>query len=322
MSAGELLLAVDGSGTRTQALLTDLQGKALARGFGPSSNLHSMAFDAFAKALTTAIEGALMNALGPRANAEGPPWRNARIAAACFGLAGIDGPEDEAQVSRWVREQAITERFLVVNDSELIVAGGTPEGIGVALISGSGSVCLGRAPNGRTARVGGWGPLLGDEGSGYQMALSALRVATQTADGRAESKALLEAVLRHWSLPDARGLIRHIYAAAMTQSDIAGLAAVVLELAGNGDPAASAIANDSARELARQVDTVVLKLGLSDPPLALSGFLLRGAMRQLVLSAIESKMGATTYVADPCQGAIALGRRLLKAPPGPKGGSG
>jgi hypothetical protein len=67
---------------------------------------------------------------------------------------------------------------------------------------------------------------------------------------------------------------------------------------------------------------VVLKLGLSDPPLALSGFLLRGAMRQLVLSAIESKMGATTYVADPCQGAIALGRRLLKAPPGPKGGSG
>jgi N-acetylglucosamine kinase-like BadF-type ATPase len=105
----------------------------------------------------------------------------------------------------------------------------------------------------------------------------------------------------------------------MTQSDIAGLATTVLELAGDGDPAASAIANDSARELARQVDTVVRRLGLSRPPLALSGALLRGAMRQLVLSAIESEMGAATYVADPCQGAVALARRLLKAPLGPKG---
>jgi hypothetical protein len=78
MTPGELLLAVDGSGTRTQALLTDLQGKALARGFGPSSNLHSVGFEGFGKAVTTAIEGALMNALGPRASTEGPPWRNAR----------------------------------------------------------------------------------------------------------------------------------------------------------------------------------------------------------------------------------------------------
>jgi len=208
----------------------------------------------------------------------------------------------------------------VVNDSELILAGGTPEGLGVALISGAGSVCMGRGANGRTARVGGWGPLLGDEGSGYQMALSALRAATQTADGRAESKALLEAVLRHWSLPDARALIRHIYAPAVTQADIAGLSAVVLELAASGDPAASAIADDSARELARQVDAVVRKLGLTRPALALSGALLRGAMRQLVLSSIDSEMGASTYVADPCQGAVALARRLLKTPAGPKAG--
>jgi N-acetylglucosamine kinase-like BadF-type ATPase len=320
MTPGELLLAVDGSGTRTQALVTDLQGKALARGFGPSSNVHSVGAEAFARALTTAIEGALMNALGPRASAVGTPWRNARIAAACFGLAGVDGPEDEAQVARWVREQGITDRFVVVNDSELIVAGGTPDGVGVALISGAGSVCMGRAANGRTARVGGWGPLLGDEGSGYQMALCALRLATQTADGRADSQALLETVLRHWSLPDARALIRHVYAPTMTQADIAGLAAPVLDLAADGDPAASAIANDSARELARQVDAVVRKLGLSRPPLALSGSLLRGAMRQLVLSAIESEMGAVSYVGDPCQGAVALARRLLKAPPVPKAG--
>ena len=208
----EVLLAVDGGGTKTQAVVADLEGKVLARGLAPSSTVHNVGFEESCQALTTAIEGALVNVLGPQARGEGRVWRSARIAAACFGLAGIDSPEDEAEVSRWVREQGITSRFSVVNDSELILAGGTPEGWGVALVAGTGSVCLGRTREGRTVRVGGWGPLLGDEGSGYQIAISALRRATQTADGRAAAKALLDAVVRHWSLPDAVALIRHVHA--------------------------------------------------------------------------------------------------------------
>src|SRR6202007_525984 len=72
----------------------------------------------------------------------------------------------------------------------LILAGGPPEGWGVALVGGTGSVCLGRTREGRTVRVGGWGPILGDEGSGYQIAVNALRRPTQTADGRASAKAV------------------------------------------------------------------------------------------------------------------------------------
>ena len=321
MSAAELLLAVDGSGARTQALVATREGNVLARGFGPSSNLHNVGLESLGKAVTTAVEGALLNARGPRAGTEGAPWRDAGILAACFGLSGIDGPEDEAQVSQWVKDQAIAPRFVVVNDSELVLAGGTPEGWGVALISGAGSVCLGRSPDAKTARVGGWGPLLGDEGSGYQIALSALRVATQTADGRSESPALLKAVLRHWSLPNAQALIRHIHAPTMTQGDIAGLAPSMVELASAGDPAAKAIVAESARELARQVDTVVRKLGLSRPPLALGGGLLRGDLRRAVLAALGSEVGPVAYVADPCLGAVALARRLLGTPGGPKGAS-
>jgi N-acetylglucosamine kinase-like BadF-type ATPase len=313
MEPGKLLLAVDGSGSKTQALLTDLDGKALARGFGPSSNPNNVGFEAAGRALTTAIEGALVNALGPRrAGSTGAPWRGAGIAAACFGLAGVDGPDDEAKVSRWVSEQAIAERFVVVNDSELVLAGGTPQGWGVALISGAGSVCVGRAPDGRTARVGGWGPLLGDEGSGYQMALSALRLATQTADGRAEAAALLQAVLRHWSLPDPRALIQHVYAPAMTQGELAGIVSVVIDLAAKGDTSASGILEEGARELARQVDAVVHRLSLVHPPLALGGPLLRGELRRALVAAIKSEMGAANHVPDPCRGAVALAQRLLK----------
>jgi len=260
--APELLLAVDGGGTKTQAVVADLDGKVLARRLAPSSTVHNVGFEQSCQALTTAIEGALVNVLGPQARGEGRVWRAARISAACFGLAGIDSPEDEAEFSRWVREQAITSRFAVVNDAELILAGGTPEGWGVALVGGTGSVCLGRTREGRTVRVGGWGPILGDEGSGYQIAVNTLRRATQTADGRASAKTLLDAVLRHWSLRDAVALIRYVHAADTTPSEIAGLASVVLDLAARGDADARAIVEEAAVDLARHVQAVIRKMGV------------------------------------------------------------
>jgi N-acetylglucosamine kinase-like BadF-type ATPase len=316
MTAPELLLAVDGGGTKTQALVAGLDGKVLARGLGPSSNLHNVGFAASCQAVATAIEGALMHVLGPQAS--GPePWQRARFAAACFGLSGVDAPEDEAQVARWIRERTIAPRFLVVNDSELVLAGGTPEGWGIALISGTGSVCLGRTPEGRTARAGGWGPLLGDEGSGYQIAINGLRLAARTADGRADAPAILEAVMRHCSLRDASALIRYVHAPTMGAAELAGLATVVLDAAARGDAAAAAIVEDAARELAGHVEVVARKLRLTRPPLALGGGLLRGQLKRAVLDAVTIELGPTAYVPDPSLGAVALARRLVQpgAPP-------
>jgi len=311
----EVLLAVDGGGTKTQALVTDLAGNILARGLGPGSNHHRVGFEQFCKAVTVAIEGALQHVLGPQSRPDQPGWKTAKIAAACFGLAGVDSPQDEAEISKWIRDQGIASRFRVLNDSELILAAGTPDGWGVALIAGTGSVGLGRTNDGRMLRVGGWGHLLGDEGSGYDLGIRVLRLATQTADGRASATPLLNAVLRHWSLPDAAALIRHVYAPSMTQSEIAGLAAVVLNLASKNDEAALAILNAAARELALMVDTIVRRLGLTKPPLALAGGALRASLRNAVQSAIQSELGAIHYVADPSLGAVVLARRLLASAP-------
>jgi len=304
------LLAVEGGGSKTTALLTDLEGKNLGRGFGSGSNPHSVGFEGAGKAIAMAIDGALINATGRLP--EGGSWRGTGIAAACFGLAGVDGPEDEAQLTAWVASQAVAERFVVVNDSELVVAAGTPDGWGVALISGAGSVCLGRSPQGRTVRVGGWGHLLGDEGSGYRLALEALRLATQTVDGRADADVLLRAILRHWSLPDAGALIRHVHAPGMTPADIAGLAPTVVTLAAGGEAAARALVEQSVKDLAWQVDTAIRKLALASPPLALAGSQLRGDMRRALAAAITSPIGEVTYVEDPCRGAVTLAKRLLK----------
>jgi N-acetylglucosamine kinase-like BadF-type ATPase len=317
MSSASLLLAVDGGGTKTQALVTDLEGKVLARGLGPSSNIHNVGLDESCRAVVTAIEGALMMVgPGPRAGASaGAGWRDGRFAAACFGLSGIDAPEDEAEVSRWVKTNTIAPRFSVVNDAELVLAAGTPDGWGIGLISGTGSVCLARSKDGRSARVGGWGPMIGDEGSGYHIAVSALRLATQAADGREPASGLLAGILKHWGLKDPASLIRHVHAPSMTPATLAGLATVVIDMGGRGDPAARRVLDDAARELARHVDTLVRKLGLEQPPLALSGGLLRASLRQAVLTVVTSRLGPVQYVADPPLGAVVLARRLLQGPP-------
>lgn len=312
----DLLLAIDGGGSKTQALVTDLEGKVLARGLGPSSNLHTIGIERFGQAIITAVEGALVHVLGPRAATDAPAW-SGRIAAACFGLAGVDSPEDEAQISSWVRAQAIAPKFMVVNDSELILAGGTPDGWGVAVISGTGSVCLGRAPNGRSLRVGGWGPLIGDEGSGYYIAIQALRLATRTADGREHAASLLRAALRHWSLSDATDLIRIVHSPQTTSADIAGLAPRILELAGRGDADARRILDDATAHLAEHVRTVIHKLGLGRPPLALAGGLLRTGLRPALSGLLGEEVGAISHVTEPVLGAVVLARRLLAgaAPP-------
>jgi N-acetylmuramic acid 6-phosphate etherase len=314
MKQKEVVLAVDGGGTKTQALIADLDGNILGRGLGPGSNSHRDGFEEGCKAVRIAAEAALQSVTVGRSNASGEPaWRRARIVAACFGLAGIDGPEDEAEFSGWVRREAITDNYRVLNDSELILAGGTPDGFGVALISGTGSVCLGRTPEGRSHRTGGWGPLLGDEGSGYAMALQALRFATQTQDGRADATALLKAVLQRWTLPNADALIRRVHAPTTTQSEIAGLAVDVLKLAATGDPYAQSIVEQGAKDLALHVDTVIRRLGIKRPPLALAGGVLRVQFRTAVQAAVQSELGPVQYVADPSMGALTLALRLLKA---------
>jgi N-acetylglucosamine kinase-like BadF-type ATPase len=313
----EVLLGVEGGGTTTQAVVADRNGKIIGRGLGPNCNHRKVGFDAASKALRTAIEGALGQVVGHQRTSEGPVWQRVNVAAACLGLAGIDTPEDRERISSWIRRENITPRSQVVNDSELILSGGTPEGWGVALISGIGSICIGRTRDGRTARVGGWGHLFGDEGSGYQLALDALRLASQTADGRASANGVLKGILSYWRLSSAEDLISKVYKPETTGEEIAQLAITVQELANRGDAEAVALVDRGGEALAAHVDTVVRKLDLRQPPLALGGAALRASLKKSLLAHIKVEMGPVSLVQDPAQAAVTMAQRLLQAPARP-----
>jgi N-acetylmuramic acid 6-phosphate etherase len=303
-----LILGVDGGGSKTLALLAGADGTLMARGVAGASNYNVIG----AEAAFAAIDAAVLAALSDRSATEGA------IAAVCIGMAGVDRPGDRALFGEWASARWPGRPVAIVNDADLVLAAGTPAGWGLGMICGTGSIVYGRDASGRKARAGGWGYLLGDEGSGYAIGLAALRAIARADDGRAAPTALTNALLAHWSLAAPQELIRRIYVDRASTSEIAGLAALVDDVAAAGDTVAGAIIDDAARELALALGAVAHRLALGGPlPCALAGGLIanRAPFRLRVLAAATRAglvLDPVAVVAEPALGAITIAASLIR----------
>ena len=307
------LLGIDGGGTTTEAWLTEPGCRVLGRGTAGPSNAKAVGSEAARLALDTAIRRAFEDAgLTP-----------APVDVACLGLAGFDRPDDRKILAGWADDARWARRLVMVNDGDLVVAAGTPDGWGVGVIAGTGSIAVGRARDGRTARAGGWGHLLGDEGSAYGIVLDALRLVARRTDGRSPAPLnhdpLTERMCKALGVARASQIVTAIYAPELTRARIAALAPEVLaaceEEPETGEqllvPAGTALA-ETVAAVARSLEWVSGLL-----PLAMAGgFLLCAAkVRQAMIDDL-SRRGyevAVTSVTAPVQGAIILAERALKA---------
>ena len=197
--AGPCFLGVDGGGTHTRAVLVDARGREIGRGQAAGANWASVGVAAALANIQRAVAAARA-----AAGVAGP------ARAAWCGLAGVDRPADRALIAPGLRDLAATLRL--TNDAELALAV-LPDRAGVCLVAGTGSIAVGRAPDGRTARAGGWGHVLGDEGSGYDIGRQALLAVARAADGRGPATALTARHPRGLGSggalrPDRRGLWR------------------------------------------------------------------------------------------------------------------
>lgn len=298
-----LLIGVDGGGSKTLALAADAKGRVLGRGVAGPSNYHAAGLEAATAALETAIAAAI-EAAGRKPHAAPPD-------ALCLGLAGMGRPEDRAVIAAWAAQRFPGVPTVVVTDAELVVAAGAPGGWGLALICGTGSLAFGMDAAGRTARAGGWGYLLGDEGSGYAIGLAALRAIARAADGRGPETTLTAAVLHHWELTQPQDLIRYVYQNAVSRAEIAGLAALVNATAAT-DASARAIITEAGRELALALRAVAEQLELHGAlPCALAGsVLVHGQHVRAALCHAAANMGLIldpiAIVAEPALGALKL----------------
>jgi len=261
------VLGIDAGGTKTVCQLADEDGRLLAEARGAGANLQAGGELEVEKALHAVIA----EALGAS--------RAVRPAAICCGMAGVDRPEDIAVVRGILTRIGHHADLLVVNDALIALEAGAPGAAGVVIVAGTGSIAYGRDAAGRAARAGGWGHVLGDEGSGYWLGRQALQAVMRAADGRGPITTLTPRVLAHYGVGRASDLVHQIYYGGARPSAIAALGAVVQTAADDGDPVALQIIETGSVELGAAAGSVASRLGLEASLVVLAGGMFRAVPR-------------------------------------------
>jgi N-acetylglucosamine kinase-like BadF-type ATPase len=260
------VIGIDAGGTKTVCLLADAGGAVISEARGPGANLQAVGELEVEKVLHDVMERAIGD-------------RPVLPAAIGLGIAGVDREGDGAVIDAVMRRIGYKARVLIANDALIALVAGVGDAPGVVLIAGTGSIAYGRNAANEAARAGGWGYVLGDEGSGYWIGRQALRAVVREADGRGRPTALTPLVLAHFGAARPQELVHAIYSQVLKPSAIAAVARAVERAAEAGDAVALEILAVGARELAACAQSVVTRLGMRDEAFTfvLSGGVLEAA---------------------------------------------
>jgi glucosamine kinase len=223
------------------------------------------------------------------------------VDALWVGLAGIDRPGARQTIAE--RLASLANEVRLTNDAQLLFGAFSDE-VGIVLIAGTGSIALGQDRHGKSARAGGWGYLIGDEGSGYDLGRRGIRAAAKAADGRGLQTALLPMLLAHWELEQPLQIIDQVYR-ERDKAAIAECARLVFEAAEAYDPVAARLVQSGAAELATAAGAIEKSLDFhgASVPLVLAGSLLveQVGYRRMMLDRIEHQfdLGPIHIVEEP-----------------------
>lgn len=229
---------LDGGGTKLDCCLVSDDGTLLGAGRGGPVNRNFAPEERIRHSFAEALEAA-RSAAG--------------VSADMVAWTVVGSPTPSPLADSLIRSAFPQTRVLRVGEGDLVLAAAGFVCRGVAVIAGTGSLALAKDPAGGRASVGGWGTLLGDDGSAYDIAVMALRAVARARDGRLPPTGLTEAVCAWARIEDARELPSVIYGSeAPDRTEIAGLAVRVAELASRGDRVARDILRAAGLALAEQ----------------------------------------------------------------------
>ena len=242
------IIGIDGGGTKTVGVLTTETGQHLAQAQSGPANYHVVG-----ETQTQAVLESVVRELCEKAHIS----RTSPIRF-CLGMAGLGRAADQEVIGRICDEIGVRENRILTHDAHIALVGGTESHEGVIIISGTGAIVYGIDTDGREARASGWGYLLGDEGSGYDIAIKGLRAVVRAADGRDDPTELTNRILNRLELNAPSELIRWVHAAS--RDAIAHLAEIVFDTARTTDRVAERIIDDAADELVCAADSVIGQL--------------------------------------------------------------
>jgi glucosamine kinase len=296
-------LGLDAGGTKTTAALGD-ETTVLARANGGSI-----------KPLRVSQEQAQANLgalLADVAKQSGVDLRH--ITASCVGTAGLRLPQTDGWM-RTIISNCVSGAIDVCGDEEIALDAGFPGQAGVLVIGGTGSNTLGRTSKGTLLTVGGWGPVLGDQGSGYWIGHQALRVALRARDFRQPTR-ILERVIKFWNTPSLEDVIN----TAHSSPDFSLLAPLVVQCAEEGDAVALELLERGGRMLGEDAAEAFRQVRELEPDQPMPGIAFIGSIldkvafvRESMIATIRQSM-PTAYIlpeaVDAVSGALWRARHV------------
>ena len=267
----QFIAGIDGGGTKTTVICHDLNGKILAeKKFGPF-NLNSIGEENFTALMSQICE--FLNNIG-------------ECKVLYIGAAGISNSRLK-ELIEFAMVKAGINHWQLVGDHEIALWGALEGKEGISIVAGTGSVCVGRNREGETLRVGGWGHLLADEGSGYAIGRDALKAITRYWDGCAEETSLVNAVAENLQISSSQELVTYVY--GNDKSSVALISRIVEKEAINGDRVANNILIENAKQLAELVKVLAKRLNIDCAEIAMLGGLVENDtfFRKILVETIE-----------------------------------
>jgi N-acetylglucosamine kinase-like BadF-type ATPase len=267
-------LGFDGGGTKTECVLLDSRGEVVGAGSAGASNPLRVGFPKAQAALHAAASAALRSAR----------LKRIRVEAVCAGLAGAGRPTIARRVGALLKRSYPQAAVKVVTDLEVALEAAVGPGPGVVLVAGTGSAAYGRNAAGETARAGGWGPWIGDEGSAFDIGRLAVATAALARDRR-EPLDLEAKILSGIRCPDWETLVERI--AGEPDAVFPKIFLLVTEAAGGGDSIARGILSSAAKSLADLAGDVIRSLAL--------------ARKEFLLAKVGGVFGQSAYLDSTLQ---------------------
>ena len=303
-------LGVDGGASKTAALVIDESGKSLGSGVAGPSNHLRVGIENAARNIERAVNKALVAA----------DVASREIHWAYCGIAGADHPAHRQEVVDSLSIFFPRGNFTVDNDARIALTGAIGFGGGVVVIAGTGSVAFGRNEEGAEARAGGWGPIIGDEGSGYGIARAGFAAIMRAHDGRGPATKMTEILKERYEMKP-EDLPPFVYATTTQTDDISRFSKLVVEAAQDGDTTAAAILDHAGHELAAAALAVARRLNLIKKPFPIAyvggafraGDVLLEPVRAAVLAeAPKAEIGPPKHT--PAEGAAQMAMRASVSP--------
>jgi N-acetylglucosamine kinase-like BadF-type ATPase len=254
MKRSRFVIGIDGGGTKTIALIADDEGKVLAERSAGPTNPQILGFKKSAQTLLSLI-------LQCSTTVNCPP-RN--LCALTIGLAGAGRATDQRKMKNELNrmfnsKKIFLRKIRIESDARVAVEGAFNGNSGIVLIAGTGSIALAKDSNGKIYRSGGWGRLLGDEGSGFSIGRDGLNAVAWHLDGRLKTM-LAGKVAREFKLKTQGDIMDAVY---RKDFDVARIAPIVIKSASQRDEVCETILRKASFELTELTASLLMKVGKS-----------------------------------------------------------